>query len=246
MSKPHFVLVHGAYHQAWHLKFLKEELEKAGHEVSAIDLPSCGENAPEEKAMTADTEAIKTALEGAASQSETIAPVFHSYSGLPGSDAVAELSEPARKKVLRLVYLASFALPQGTAFTPPSAQMAPWASVTFDGAYRYVPDPIPPFYHDVEPELAQEAARLVVKGSASAYFEKTKHAGWKMYPRTFIFCNDDRAAPRERLMAMFDSMSEEDRAGWKFEDIDGSHSPFLSRPAECAKLLIKIVDEARL
>lgn len=34
-----FVLVHGAYHGAWCWDLLRPELERAGHQVTAIDMP---------------------------------------------------------------------------------------------------------------------------------------------------------------------------------------------------------------
>ncbi|KXT09176.1 hypothetical protein AC579_8401 [Pseudocercospora musae] len=51
MSKRHIILVHGAYHRAWHLQPLKAELEQNGYgnAVSTLDSPATGpdpENLP--------------------------------------------------------------------------------------------------------------------------------------------------------------------------------------------------------
>lgn len=69
-------------------------------------------------------------MEEAASKSDRIIPVFHSYSGIPGGEAAVELDEETKKKVQRLVYLCAFVLEQGTALTTRSAgQVAPWARI---------------------------------------------------------------------------------------------------------------------
>lgn len=244
MSNPHFILIHGAYHRAWHLHLLKQELEKCSYKVTTIDLPSGNEDAQQENAMSADTLAIKSILEIAASQSTSIVPVFHSYAGIPGSEAVAELSEFAKKKVLRLIYLAAFIIPQGTALTTGSGgRTAPWAAPMPDGKFMYAPEPIPPFYHDVAPALAKEAAGRCVKHSRSAFSEATKHAGWEAFPCTYVLCKDDRAVPPAFCRKMVDALSEEEKKSWTFEEIEGSHSPFLSRPAELAAMLRRIVGQ---
>lgn len=242
MSKPHFILIHGAYHRAWHLHLLKSELEKTGHSVTTIDLPSGNEDAPQVNAMSADTEAIKSVLETAASQSSSIVPVFHSYAGIPGSEAVAELSESAKKKVLRLIYLAAILIPQGTALTTGSGgKTAAWSAVMPDGKFVYVPEPIPTFYHDVEPLLAQEAASRCVKNSRSAFAGVTKHAGWEDFPCTYVLCKDDRTVPPAVCRKMFERLGEQERKTWTLEEIEGGHSPFLSRPGELARLLRRVV-----
>ncbi|KAK4504492.1 hypothetical protein PRZ48_005408 [Zasmidium cellare] len=244
MSKPHFVLVHGAYHRAWHFHLLKQELEKTGHPVTTFDLPSGNEDGPTENAMSADTLAIRTAIQIAASHSDTVIPVFHSYGGIPGSDAVADLSPAAKKKVLRLVFIGSFIFPAGTALLSLSGgKTAAWAQPCEDTRYRYVVDPIPPFFHDVEPALAQEAANHLVKNAMSAFLEPKKHIGWDEYDCTYITCTEDQAAPKGATEKMLGALTEEQRARWRTEEIGGSHSPFLSRPVELARLLERIADE---
>lgn len=123
---PHFVLIHGACHRAWHWHLLEAKLKASDCAVSTIDLPSC--NADKEKlvvsgALRLDIEAIKTFLEKLASTSDRIIPVFHSYSGAPGGDAVAELSSAAKSKVERLVYLTAIAAqPGGTVAGIPNGE----------------------------------------------------------------------------------------------------------------------------
>jgi pimeloyl-ACP methyl ester carboxylesterase len=101
------------------------------------------------------------------------------------------------------------------------------------------PSPIPYFYHDLDPTLAEEAARHLGPQARSAMTDTVKHAGWKAFPRTLIQCDDDRAI----LWDMF-ALSEQDRAGWEIIKIEGGHSPFLSRPEEVAGVLRRIAGES--
>lgn len=244
MAKPHVLLIHGAWHRAWHLQFLQAELESAGYEVSSIDLPAGGEHAPTTGGLAADTEAIKNLIEEVASTSDSIMPVLHSYAGVPGSEAVAELSQETAKKIKHIVYLAAFAIPAGEGLSTPSGgHLIPEVKLSDDNIWATVPDPTWLFYHDVDPELAKEASGHLVRYSRSAFDQHTKHCGWKLFPKTYIFCTEDRPVPMALMQKVFAAMSDEDRAGWEFETIEGSHSPFLAKPKECAELIRKIAGE---
>ena len=246
MSKSHFVLVHGAYHRAWHLSHLKAELQAFGYTVSDVDLPAAGETCDQHvnDGLVADTAAVLAAVEEAASKHDNIALVFHSYGGVPGGEAAAQLSPTAASKVKHMIYLAAFVLRAGNAATTRSGgKTAPWSTRTEDNKFVYVPDPVAPFYHDVEPGLAKEAAARVTRHAASSFNTPTKAQGWELFPTTYIFCKEDRAMPIAVQKVWFDLLTDEERKGWRFETLDCGHSPFLSKPAECAKLLAKIVGD---
>lgn len=127
----HFVLIHGAWHRAWHLQLLATRLKDAGFGVSTVDLPSVNPNIDEvlrEGALRADVEAAKVVLEQAAAESDTIIPVCHSYGGVVGGEAAAELSENAKNKVQRIVYLCAIVVQQGNSLTTrTNGQVASWA-----------------------------------------------------------------------------------------------------------------------
>lgn len=52
-------------------------------------------------------------------------------------------------------------------------------------------------------------------------------------PRSYILCAQDRAKPHAMSESVIDRLGVEPLA------IEASHSPFLSRPAELAELLVK-------
>ncbi|MGW6931719.1 alpha/beta fold hydrolase [Lentzea sp. NPDC054927] len=83
-------------------------------------------------------------------------------------------------------------------------------------------------FADVPDELASWAAGRLRPQSARVFEEPVTAAAWQTVPTTSIVCSDDVIFPpvfAERL-----------RARGALE-LPGSHSPFLSRPAELAELI---------
>ena len=92
MARSHVILVHGAYHQPWHLHLLTKILEDAGYKVTVPHLPCTSEHPPPE-GLRADVEVIKDALERVAAESDGIVALCHSYGGVVLSEAVAEVGK---------------------------------------------------------------------------------------------------------------------------------------------------------
>jgi pimeloyl-ACP methyl ester carboxylesterase len=114
MAKPHIIIVHGAFHRPWHFHLLQQRLEHAGYRVTVPDLPSTSDEPPEKAALAIDAETIRFVMEIASAGSTSILPVFHSYGGVAGSEALAQLSLTAANKINRVVFLASFVVERGT------------------------------------------------------------------------------------------------------------------------------------
>lgn len=75
---------------------------------------------PFSKGMSDDVQAVRTALEAVVGEENEVAVIMHSYGGFPGSTACKGTSKEDRiqegKKggLVRLVYIASFAVEEGT------------------------------------------------------------------------------------------------------------------------------------
>lgn len=237
-GKPHFVLIHGACHRAWHWHLLEAKLKESGCSVSTIDLPSC--NPDKDKlvvsgALRLDIEAIKAFLEKLASTSDRIIPVFHSYSGAPGGDAVAELSSAAKSKIERLVYLTAIAArPGGTVAGIPNGEnmninveVSTTTSVKYSlpslsnlSQQGHIADLLlctPCLYDpDVKDQkLVDEAVSHLVPMSISAAIEPTQHTPWNEFPCAYIFTTEDLCLPYASQKGMLDAMSDEERKGCK-------------------------------
>lgn len=98
----------------------------------------------------------------------------------------------------------------------------------FDGAWKY-------FYHDCDEETARWAfERLGPErfGDTTVTPVSVAHFWEADLPRSYILCLQDRSMPRW----LADTVAR--RLGVEQLTIDASHSPFLSRPAELAELLV--------
>lgn len=113
MSKPVFVLLHGAWHspQCWDL--LTAELDRAGYRSVTPRLPSSADR-------DGDIETIRKAVSDLV-QEDDVVVVIHSYSfsgmtggtSLEGLDKQTCVSKGLRGGVIRLVYIGGFLIPEG-------------------------------------------------------------------------------------------------------------------------------------
>ncbi|BBZ68094.1 hypothetical protein MINS_35230 [Mycolicibacterium insubricum] len=236
-----FVLVHGGFHAAWCWDATIAELNKLGHDAVAVDLPGHGARVDEESTLANRTEAITTVMEPR--------DVLVGHSG--GGFDMTLAADAAPDLVSHLVYLAA-ALPREGRTYPEAMAMrdhedgefdadtgemlgylhfdsdGAMTFADFDGAWRY-------FYHDCDEATARWAfERLgperfgdttITPVSISRFWDAD-------LPRSFIVCEQDRSMPRW----LADTVAR--RLGVEQLSIDTSHSPFLSRPAELAALLV--------
>lgn len=129
-TEPQIVLVHGAFHTPYHLEPLAALL-RAPPYCYTVRVPQLlsASPTPPSKSFDSDVATIKIAIEDAAQEGGScdIVPVFHSYASVPGFDAIACLSPETRRKIKRVVLIASFVLPKGTSLTTnTNGELASW------------------------------------------------------------------------------------------------------------------------
>ena len=88
------------------------------------------------------------------------------------------------------------------------------------------------FYQDVAPGLAAEALGHGREQSEARFGEPSPMTAWPELPIHVIACRDDRIFPLEYLRRV-----SEERLGITPDELDGGHTPALSRPRELAELL---------
>lgn len=224
-----FVLVHGAWHGAWCWERLTPELEALGHRVVAVDLP-CDDP---EATFEDYADVVAAVMDGG----EIV--VGHSLAGnvLP---LVA-----ARRPVGRLVYLCAMVPDPGRSqaqqekagdMTDPrylsglsrtDNACTVWSEAELARAV---------LYGDCDDETAAAAvARLRPQSMSVA------RAVWTgdvrpAVPTTSIACTDDAI-----LYPAWSRRIAADRLGADHVELPGGHSPFLSRPAELARVLDTLI-----
>ncbi|OHV62774.1 MULTISPECIES: alpha/beta fold hydrolase [unclassified Pseudofrankia] len=236
-----FVLVHGGFHGAWCWGRTIPELERLGHGAIAVDVPGHGERVHEEATMENRLEAVVSVLEPN--------DVLVGHSG--GGFEITRAADARPELVSHVIYLAA-ALPVEGRSGPDSNAMKEDGTVQRDldvtgmlGHLRFDDDGSMSFadfqgawdffYHDCDEETARWAfERLTPEklGDISSVPMSVPTFWAAGLPRSFILCLQDRSQPRwlADLVAR--------RLGVEPLTIDASHSPFLSRPAELAELLV--------
>jgi pimeloyl-ACP methyl ester carboxylesterase len=222
-------LVHGSYHGAWCWDRLRPELEALGHDVVTMDLPisTPGLGAAEYAEVVVD------ALAGVESPPVVVG---HSMAGI-----VVPLVA-AQRPVRRLIFLAGF-LPQPgrTLNEQRSAEpidgrvasaTAEWTDLGGD-VWMVGPNTATElFFHDASPEIAGWATQRLRPQSYAVMNEVTPLESWPAAESRTIVCTDDRAINPDWVRS-----ASRERLGTDAVEIGGGHSPFMTRPAELARLL---------
>ena len=222
------VLVHGSYHGAWCWDFVRPELERLGHRVIAVNLPIS-----DPALGAADyADAIDDALDPG---SEPIL-VGHSMAGL-----VIPLVA-ARRPIRRLVFLAAFLASPGKSAADQRAteaidgrvppKTAEWTDLG-DDVWMVGPNTATElFFQDAPAAVSRWATQRLRPQSYRVMNEISPLTSWPDVESRSIVCREDRALNPEWVRA-----AARERLGVEAVEIDGGHSPFLTRPAEVAKLL---------
>jgi len=218
------MFVHGAWHGSWCWDPLRAVLEADGFVTAAVDNPSVAAPGSD---LRADGDNLRAALDAI---NGPVVLVGHSYGGAVVSDA------GAHAHVEQLVFLTALPLDVGesameNALVGGDDTKLPEAMV-FDGDVITVEPSrvVEFFFHDCSPAVAAAAAAQLRPMSLAAMAGVSRAAAWREKPSTYVVCTDDRAIP----VALQRSAAQ--RAGVVVE-MPTSHSPFLSRPDELARIL---------
>jgi pimeloyl-ACP methyl ester carboxylesterase len=235
-----FVLVHGGYHGAWCWKKFAPELEALGHEVLAIDLPGAGERMKERASLAAWRGAFREIVE------DGDILVGHSQGGYGISLCADEVPD----RVRRLIYLSAAVPIQGRNMHEASPDTNRWPETIGMPMEAYtgfvdLPEQGPcvvmtspeaankVFYHDCSPEdqaWAFDHLTPLPLAPTNEPFDIPRF--WKApIPRDFIMCTDDYSHPVSSDNAFMSRLGLTTCLS-----IVSSHSPFVSRPKELARL----------
>ena len=225
-----FALVHGAWHGAWCWERLSPLLQQAGHDVVTMDLPS------EDGAATFDTYAdvVIDALDGY----DDVVLVGHSY----GGNTVPLVA--ARRPVRHLVYLCAMIPDVGRSLfdqigdelemlnplyerglSIPDEQLRQvWADLDIARSM---------FYGDCDEPTTEAAIDRLRPQSAFPAIQPSSLSEHPSVPTTYIVCSEDRI-----LRPAWSRHTARERLDADLVELPGDHSPFYSRPAVLAEVLL--------
>jgi len=237
------VLVHGAWHGGWCWEPVVVELEKRGHTVRTIDLPSRGNPAGD---LHGDAQAVRELVE---SLGRPVVLVGHSYGG-----AVITEASSGTADIKHLVYLTAVvpdvgesvleagqaALAEAGGVQEPVTTTEDAASdvmeIHEDGTMSCRPDrAVDLFYHDCDPAVAARAVAALVPQPAMTFSQAPDGAGWKGHPSTYVVCTDDHVLNEAGQRAFARRCND-------VVVLSTSHSPFFSDPAGVADVVEHLIE----
>jgi pimeloyl-ACP methyl ester carboxylesterase len=215
-----YVLIHGAGDVGWYWHLVDGELRDRGHDVVAPDLPSEDESAGWSEYADAVIDAVGDRTD--------LVVVAQSLGGFT-APIVCD-----RVPVDLLVLVAAMVPVPGETGNEwwANSGYQQWVREHGDEDDDDDDDEIAVFYQDVPPELAAEALSRGRDQADKPMIEPWPLAAWPDVPTRFLLCREDRVFPAEFFRGMV-----RERLGIIPDEIDGGHTPALSRPKELADRL---------
>jgi hypothetical protein len=208
-----FVFIHGAGDVGWYWHLVEAELRQRGHETVAPDLPCDDDSAGLPEYADSVVEAI--------GDRRDLVLVAQSAGGFT-APLVCE------RVAVQLLILVAPMIP-----APREAPADYWTNTGYgDEAHEQDDDEVALFYHDVSPELAREALSRGRRQSEARMGEPSPFRAWPGVPTRVLLCRDDRLFPASYIRRV-----SRERLGITPDEIDGGHTPALSRPRELADRL---------
>ena len=204
-----FAFIHGAGDVGWYWHLVEAELRGRGHDTVAPDLPIEDDAAGLDRYADVVIEAI--------GERQDVVVIGQSFGGY-----VAPLV--AERIKARLIVLVAGMVPR-----PGETAEEMFHNTDWEPERLADDSPIAVFYHDVSPDLAEEALAHERRQSDTPGVEPWPLAAWPSIPTRAIVGRMDRFFPVGWSRTVV-----RDRLGITPDEIDSGHCPALSRPRELA------------
>jgi pimeloyl-ACP methyl ester carboxylesterase len=255
MSNSAIIFVPGAWHSPDGYDKVIALLSARGFTNRKIHLASIGRSPPV-TSIEPDVEAIRAAALVEMQQGHDVTVVCHSYGGLPTSEALEGLDKRQTVgggRVLAIVYIAALVMSEGVSLNAALVargenRTEEYLDLLSDGNifFKKESNPGEVFYSDLSAEDSAYWVTQLKPHAPSTFDTPGKYAAWKDIPSWYLVCRQDIAMPPDVQRAFVQEARKYlDQVGglgtgqqrMRSQEIDASHSPFLSRPEETAAFI---------
>jgi pimeloyl-ACP methyl ester carboxylesterase len=237
MSSPSdktFLLCHGAWGGGWSWKRMHPLMQASGYRFLTPTYTGLGERAHlSNPSIDLETHIRDTLNVLYYEDLRDVILLGHSYGGMVATG----VADRARDRIAQLIYLDAFVPRDGQSlFDLNESGRTPMRELAKSGdGWRVPPNPTPP--DTPEADLEWLAARRVSMPIRCFETELRLENGEPSLPRSYIYAT--RIAPADT----FDQFARRAKSepGWRYFEIDASHSPNVTAPEVLMALLQKIV-----
>ncbi len=231
-----FLLCHGAWGGGWSWKKMHPLMQAAGHRLLTPTYTGLGERA---HLASRDVD-LETHIQDVVNviryeDLRDIVLLGHSYGGM----VATAVADRAGDLIHQVIYLDAFVPREGQClldFLPDSERQRMRTGVASGDGWRIPPNPTPP---DTPPGDVEwlNARRVNMPIKCFETKLKLQHGETKL-PRSYIYCSRKEAG--KDPFAQFATRLKSE-AGWRYFEMDASHSPNVTAPEELMAVLEQIV-----
>jgi pimeloyl-ACP methyl ester carboxylesterase len=231
-----FLVCHGAWSAGWAWKKMHPLMLAAGHRLVTPSYTGLGERAHlASPSIDLETHIADILNVIKYEDLRDIMLVGHSYGGMVATG----VADRARERVAQLIYLDAFVPKDGQSLfdlnEPGRAHMRKLAE-TGDG-WRVPPNPTPPDTPQADQQwLTERRVDMPIR----CFETRLKLSGESSMPRSYIYAT--RVTPADTFGPFARRAKSE--VGWRYYEIDASHSPNVTAPEALMALLERIAAEA--
>ncbi|KAL9594252.1 MAG: hypothetical protein Q9219_007133 [cf. Caloplaca sp. 3 TL-2023] len=241
MSKPFIAIVPGFWGHPSSFDKVISGLQTNHLDATVIQLPSWGCEPPT-KTLLDDAQAVAAEITPKVEAGQDVVVVMHSAGGFIAPEGLRGLLAPDLAKsgrsggVKSLVYISAPPMSIGEVAPP-----APWFEYKAyaQGDYLWVKDPKKTLYSDLPDDEAEYWTQRLRHHPASDYNSPTTQEPWRSIPSVFLKTANDRVIPLE-MQTMF----AQKLPACEVMVCEAGHSPFLSRPGDVVKAVMRAVEMA--
>ena len=231
-----FLVCHGAWSAGWAWKKMHPLMAAAGHRLVSPTYTGLGER----EHLANPSIDLETHVQDILNviryeDLRDIALIGHSYGGMVASG----VADRAREAIAQLIYLDAFVPGDGQClldFLAESERRRMLGLAKSGDGWRVPPNPTPP---DTPPADVEWLSERRVHHPIKCFEMKLKLHGELTLPRSYIYAT--RAAPLDTFGQFARRAKTE--PGWRYYEIDASHSPHVTAPEALMTVLEEIVAE---
>ena len=234
-SQKTFLVCHGAWSAGWAWKKMHPLMSRAGHRLVTPTYTGLGERAHlAREGIDLETHIADMLNVVRYEDLRDIVLIGHSYGGMVATGVV----DRARDRIAQLIYLDAFVPKNGQSLVdllPPAVRQRMQESVRAGDGWRVPPNATPPDTSEADVKWIAER-RMAQSFKCFETPLRLRDAGITL-PRSYIYCK--RIGPVDVFGPFTERAKSE--TGWRYYEIDASHSPHVTAPDALAALLQTIV-----